>query len=46
MRVLRRDGVAGFPPRRPGFNPGSGQVGFVVDEVAVTQLKVLLRYSP
>jgi hypothetical protein len=23
-----------FPPRRPGFNPGSGQVGFVVDKVA------------
>jgi hypothetical protein len=26
--------VAGFPPRRPGFNPGSGQVGFVVDKVS------------
>jgi hypothetical protein len=24
----------GFPPRRPGFVPGSGQVGFVVDKVA------------
>jgi hypothetical protein len=22
--------VAGFPPRRPGFDSGSGQVGFVV----------------
>jgi hypothetical protein len=27
--------VAGFPPRRPGFDPGSGQVGFVVDKVAL-----------
>jgi hypothetical protein len=23
-----------FPPRRPGFDPASGQVGFVVDKVA------------
>jgi hypothetical protein len=30
--------VAGFPPRRPGFEPGSGQVGFVVDKVAVEQV--------
>jgi hypothetical protein len=30
--------VAGFPPRRPGFNPGSGQVGFVVDKVALGQV--------
>jgi hypothetical protein len=29
--------VAGFPPRRPGFEPGSGQVGFVVDTVALGQ---------
>jgi hypothetical protein len=27
--------VAGFPPRRPGFEPGSGQVGFVVDKMAL-----------
>jgi hypothetical protein len=27
--------VAGFPPRRPGFDPGSGQVGFVVNKVAL-----------
>jgi hypothetical protein len=27
--------VAGFPPRQPGFAPGSGQVGFVVDKVAL-----------
>jgi hypothetical protein len=31
-------GVAGFPPRRPGFNPGSGQVGFMVDKVAPGQV--------
>jgi hypothetical protein len=24
-------------PRRPGFEPGSGQVGFVVDKVALGQ---------
>jgi hypothetical protein len=27
--------VAGFPPRRPGFDPGSDEVGFVVDRVAL-----------
>jgi hypothetical protein len=30
--------VAGFPPRRPGFDPGSGQVGFVVDKVTLGQV--------
>jgi hypothetical protein len=30
--------VAGFPPRRPGFDPGSGHVGFVVDKVALGQV--------
>jgi hypothetical protein len=44
----RRDGVrrglylkmlvAGFPPRRPGFAPVSGQVAFVVDKVALGQV--------
>jgi hypothetical protein len=27
--------VAGFPLRRPGLEPGSGHVGFVVDKVAL-----------
>jgi hypothetical protein len=27
--------AAGFPPRRPGFDPGSVHVGFVVDKVAL-----------
>jgi hypothetical protein len=27
--------VAAFPPRRAGFEPGSGHVGFVVDKVAL-----------
>lgn len=27
--------VAGFPPRRLGFDPMSGHVGFVVDRVAL-----------
>jgi hypothetical protein len=30
--------VAGFPPRWPGFAPGSGQVGFVVDRVSLGQV--------
>jgi hypothetical protein len=30
--------VAGFPPRRPGFDPGSGQVEFVVDKMALGQV--------
>jgi hypothetical protein len=30
--------AAGFPPRRPGFEPGSGHVGFVVDKVALGQV--------
>jgi hypothetical protein len=30
--------VAGFPPRRPGFKPGSTHVGFVVDKLAVGQV--------
>jgi hypothetical protein len=29
--------VAGFPPQRPGFEPGSGHVGFVVNKVALRQ---------
>jgi hypothetical protein len=27
--------AAGLPPRRPGFDPGSVHVGFVVDKVAL-----------
>jgi hypothetical protein len=34
--------VAGFPPRRPGLAPGSGQVGFVVDKVP--QGKIFSEY--
>jgi hypothetical protein len=30
--------VAGFPPLQPRFDPGSGQVGFVVDKVALGQV--------
>jgi hypothetical protein len=30
--------VAGFPPRRPGFDPRSDHVGFVVDKVALGQV--------
>jgi hypothetical protein len=30
--------VAGLPPRRPGFDPGSVRVGFVVDKVALGQV--------
>jgi hypothetical protein len=30
--------VAGFPPRRSGFEPWSGHVGFVVDKVVLRQV--------
>jgi hypothetical protein len=30
--------VAGLSPRRPGFDPGSVHVGFVVDKVALGQV--------
>jgi hypothetical protein len=30
--------VAGFPPRRPGFQPRSGHVGFLVDKVELRQV--------
>jgi hypothetical protein len=30
--------VAGIPPRRPGFDPTSGDMGFVVDKVAREQI--------
>jgi hypothetical protein len=29
--------IAGLTPRRPGFDPGSVHVGFVVDKVALGQ---------
>jgi hypothetical protein len=36
-----------LPPRRPGFDPGSVNVGFVVDEVALGQVFLgVLRFSP
>jgi hypothetical protein len=41
--------VAGLSPRRPGFNPGSVHVGFVVDKVALGQVPPpprVLRFSP
>jgi hypothetical protein len=39
--------AAGLPPRRPGFDPGSVHVGFVVDKVALGQVfPRVLRFSP
>jgi hypothetical protein len=39
--------AAGLPPRRPGFDPGSVRVGFVVDKVALGQVFLrALRFSP
>ena len=39
--------VAGLPPRKPGFDPGSVHVGFVVDKVALGQvLPLVLRFFP
>jgi hypothetical protein len=36
-----------LPPRRPGFDPGSVHVGFVVDKVALGQVVPrVLRFSP
>jgi hypothetical protein len=38
--------VVGLPPRRPGFDPGSVHVGFVVDKVALGQVfPRVLRFS-
>jgi hypothetical protein len=39
--------VAGFPPRRPGFKPGSSHVGFVADKVALGQVlsEYILGYA-
>jgi hypothetical protein len=38
--------VAGLSPRRPGFDPGSVHVGFVVAKVALGQVFVrVLRFS-
>jgi hypothetical protein len=34
-RAIAQGLVAGFPPRRSGFEAGSGHVGFVVDKVAL-----------
>ena len=39
--------VAGLPPRRPGFDPGSVHVGFVVNKVTLGQVfSRVLRFSP
>jgi hypothetical protein len=39
--------VAGLPPRRPGFDPESVHVGFVVDKVAQGQVVPrVLRFPP
>ena len=46
MPWLRRL-VACLPQRRPGFDPGSVHVGFVVDKVALGQVfPRVLRFSP
>ena len=37
-RAMVRRLVAGLPPRRPGFNPGSAHVGFLVDKVALGEV--------
>jgi hypothetical protein len=39
--------LAGLSPRRPGFDPGSVHVEFVVDKVALWQVFLrILRFSP
>jgi hypothetical protein len=37
-RAIAQALVVGFPPRRPGFEPESVHVGFVVDKVALGQV--------
>jgi hypothetical protein len=37
LPYLKRS-LAGFPPRRPGFDPKSGDMGFLVDKVALGQV--------
>jgi hypothetical protein len=38
--------AAGLPPRRPGFDPGSVHVGFLVDKVTLGQVFLrVLRFS-
>jgi hypothetical protein len=39
--VPSTSGFAGFPP---GFDPGSGQVGFVVDNVALGKAGFFSKY--
>jgi hypothetical protein len=38
--------VAGFLRRRPGFDPGSGQVGFVVDKWRWGRFSPSISVSP
>jgi hypothetical protein len=39
--------VAGLSPRRPGFEPGSIHVGFMVNKVEMGQVFLrVLRFSP
>jgi hypothetical protein len=38
--------VADYPPRRPGFEPGSGHVGFVVDKEAWDRFSPSTSVSP
>jgi hypothetical protein len=39
--------VADLSPQRPGFDPGSAHVGFVVDKLALGQVFLrVLRFSP
>jgi hypothetical protein len=42
-----RELVAGLSSQRPGFNPGSVYVGFVVEKMALGQVfPLVLRFSP
>jgi hypothetical protein len=38
--------AAGFLPQRPGFEPSSGHVGFVVDKVALGRFSPSTSVSP
>jgi hypothetical protein len=36
--------IAGFPPRRPGFEPGLDHLEFIVDKVALGQAVLVIRF--
>jgi hypothetical protein len=47
VAYVRAKSVIGLSPHKPGYNPGSGHVGFLADEMEVEQIfRPVLRSSP